>query len=96
MNRLLLPAALAASLAAAALGACGATAVVCNYPTDTACGNDICANLASDPNHCGDCNKVCATGQSCITPDGGTASSASCRCPDGTLAPDGGVCSFAK
>lgn len=93
MKRLPFAAALAASLAAAALGACGTAGVVCSFPADTACGNSICVNLKSDPNHCGACGNTCATGQSCADlPDAGPT----CVCPSGATLSDGGLCTFAK
>jgi hypothetical protein len=94
MNRLLIAAALAGSVAAAGLSACGTSAVVCDWPTDTACGNNMCVNLKTDPNHCGACNNTCATGQSCGVPDGGSESA--CLCPNGTSPADGGICAFEK
>jgi hypothetical protein len=31
----------------------------------TVCSDDICADLQSDPKHCGQCNKDCGRGYSC-------------------------------
>ncbi len=42
-------------------------------PCTTGGGTQYCANLTQDPNNCGACGNVCATGQSCVT--------SKCTCP---------------
>ena len=66
-----------AAATAGALYACGNTGVVCKSP-DVACASNVCVDLQSSPNHCGDCNTACSTGQSC--------SNGGCVCPAGSQA----------
>ncbi|MBJ6764512.1 hypothetical protein JGU66_27390 [Myxococcaceae bacterium JPH2] len=42
----------------------GSASLVCSDAGTTACG-DVCVATASDPAHCGGCNKACATGELC-------------------------------
>jgi hypothetical protein len=83
------------TLLAAALAACGGNVIVEDPPKtttdpsdctdlETLCGNE-CADLQSDPNHCGDCSIACASGPclngNCLngTPTtGGTTSGTEC------------------
>ncbi|RJS23373.1 hypothetical protein DRW03_13415 [Corallococcus sp. H22C18031201] len=43
----------------------GSVPLVCTDGGTTACG-DACVAIASDPAHCGGCDTVCATGESCV------------------------------
>lgn len=71
------------ALALGLLGAgCNTGAAKCDAPL-TVCSPTVCANLDSDPQHCGTCGNVCATGEACI--------SGLCACPVGTV-PCSGTC----
>jgi hypothetical protein len=62
------------SFTALALLAAGCTsnAVQCDEPL-VICSSGVCANLDSDPEHCGFCETACSLGQSCV--------SGQCICP---------------
>jgi hypothetical protein len=55
-------------------GSCTASCP-CN-DDQTACDDGTCTDVLSDPNHCGDCDTSCGTGQQC--------SGGACQCPGGT------------
>ena len=71
---------LGATLALALVLACSTSSVKCDLPL-TLCSPITCADLRSDPQHCGTCGKVCSTGETCI--------SGACACPTGTVPCDG-------
>ncbi len=81
MNRRFTVLALALAALAASPG-CAPSLGKCEAPR-TACSSSSCADLATDPEHCGTCDVSCSAGQSCVA--------GKCECPSGTTA-CGGVC----
>ncbi|HEY3448291.1 MAG TPA: hypothetical protein VGK67_18185 [Myxococcales bacterium] len=81
--------AVAVLLAASLLGALALAEGCSSTPqcTKTVCSPTVCADLKTDPQHCGTCGSACAVGQSCVE--------GVCACPAGSLSCDG-VCVSVK
>lgn len=74
IHRLALVAAVLAMVAGST--GCTTSTLSCD-PPNTTCSTTVCANLDSDPQHCGGCNHACGAGQTCVK--------GACSCPPGTL-----------
>ncbi|MEM1010160.1 MAG: hypothetical protein AAGJ35_14285, partial [Myxococcota bacterium] len=39
---------------------------MCSKASTTLCGDRLCVDLQTDPQHCGSCTSVCAPNQECV------------------------------